>query len=39
MKYLDVYKKYKFNLNKLKEELGIEKLKIFDSFCGIGALH
>lgn len=37
--YLDVYKKYEFNLNKLKEELGFENLKIFDSFCGIGALH
>ena len=39
MNYLDIYENYEFNLSKLKEELGIEKLKIFDSFCGIGALH
>lgn len=37
--YLDVYKKYEFDLQKIREELGLEKLKIFDSFCGIGALH
>lgn len=34
--YLDVYKKYEFDLQKIREELGLEKLKIFDSFCGIG---
>ena len=39
MNYLDIYEKYEFNLSKLKEELGIDKLKVFDSFCGIGALH
>lgn len=37
--YLDVYKKYEFDLQKIREELSIDRLKIFDSFCGIGALH
>lgn len=39
MNYLDIYENYEFDLQKIREELGLEKLKIFDSFCGIGALH